>query len=141
MSECWKRNAKWKKTRTFFILFTCMRGNIINIENQQLVMSAESCCRFLKCYGVLELDWGGSFTVVWISWSSFECCLWDVWVLWRAILHYYWYKHSKIHILKHPFSSPGNYLQEVFWEAGTVSTASLLVSEDSGSAKSKNSSF
>lgn len=107
----------------------------------QLVMSAESCCRFLKCYGVLELDWGGSFTVVWISWSSFECCLWDVWVLWHAILHYYWYKQSKIHILKHPFSSPGNYLQEVFWEAGTVSTASLLVSEDSGSAKSKNSSF
>lgn len=31
-----------------------------------------------------------------------------------AILHYCCYKQSKIHILKHPFSSPGNYLQEVF---------------------------
>lgn len=38
-----------------------------------------------------------SCTVVWICWSPFELYLWDVWVLWYVILHYYCYKWSRMY--------------------------------------------
>lgn len=69
MSECWRHNAKWKSTNTSYDFINLYKKHRYKLGKEitgylQLVVSPEVYCKLLQRCGVLELDCGGTCTVI-----------------------------------------------------------------------------